>query len=256
MTLALMFAMTGGAYAAKKYLITSTKQISPNVLKSLQGKVGSSGAQGPVGPQGSAGAKGDPGEKGASGEKGAPGAAGTSVTNSAVAAGNPIKCEERGGAEFKVGSGAGTFACNGKEGSPWVAGGTLPSGQTETGEWATIGPAAGGTPITMLPISFAIPLASELGVTAWHFYKIGETPAESSGCFGGTAGKPTAEKGNLCIYAGHVVGPEDEKNGVEFAIAENGTNGSAGASVAGSALLVGLSSEVSFVQGTWAVTAE
>ena len=33
-TIALVFAMSGGAYAAKKYLISSTKQISPSVLKS------------------------------------------------------------------------------------------------------------------------------------------------------------------------------------------------------------------------------
>ncbi len=57
-TLALVFAMTGGAYAAKKYLITSTKQISPSVLKALQGKAGpagAAGAQGPAGPAGSGG---------------------------------------------------------------------------------------------------------------------------------------------------------------------------------------------------------
>ena len=37
-TLALVFAMTGGAYAASKFLITSTKQISPKVLKSLRAR--------------------------------------------------------------------------------------------------------------------------------------------------------------------------------------------------------------------------
>src|ERR1700684_1973377 len=61
-TLALLFAMTGGAYAAKAYLITSTKQIKPSVLKSLQGKAGAKGANGapgatgPAGPGGPAGA--------------------------------------------------------------------------------------------------------------------------------------------------------------------------------------------------------
>ena len=49
MTLALVFAMTGGAYAANKYLITSTKQISPKVLKSLKGATGTNGAAGPAG---------------------------------------------------------------------------------------------------------------------------------------------------------------------------------------------------------------
>jgi hypothetical protein len=34
-SLALVFAMTGGAYAARKIIITSTKQISPKVLKKL-----------------------------------------------------------------------------------------------------------------------------------------------------------------------------------------------------------------------------
>ena len=37
-TLALIFAMSGGAYAASHYLITSTKQIKPSVLGHLKGK--------------------------------------------------------------------------------------------------------------------------------------------------------------------------------------------------------------------------
>jgi hypothetical protein len=79
MTLALVFAMTGGAYAAKKYLITSTKQISPSVLKALAGKTGPAGAQGPAGApgtQGPAGTVGAKGETGAAGKDGAPGQAG------------------------------------------------------------------------------------------------------------------------------------------------------------------------------------
>ena len=104
-TLALVFAMTGGAYAAKKYLITSTKQISPSVLKSLQGKAGPAGAAGPGGPQGPAGAagakgengtagsngkNGEPGQKGEQGPQGATGntgANGKSVTVSGTASG-------------------------------------------------------------------------------------------------------------------------------------------------------------------------
>jgi hypothetical protein len=57
--LALVFAMSGGAYAAKKYLISSTKQISPSVLKKLKGtngKAGPAGTAGPAGPAGPAGA--------------------------------------------------------------------------------------------------------------------------------------------------------------------------------------------------------
>jgi hypothetical protein len=58
-TLALVFAMSGGALAASHYLINSTKQINPKVLKKLKGNRGPSGApgvRGPVGPQGPAGA--------------------------------------------------------------------------------------------------------------------------------------------------------------------------------------------------------
>src|SRR5207244_1787774 len=64
---ALFFAMGGGAYAAKHYLITSTKQISPKVLKALKGKsgkIGPAGATGPAGPAGAAGVAGAKGDKG------------------------------------------------------------------------------------------------------------------------------------------------------------------------------------------------
>jgi hypothetical protein len=39
-TLALVFSMSGGALAATHYLINSTKQISPKVLKKLKGPRG------------------------------------------------------------------------------------------------------------------------------------------------------------------------------------------------------------------------
>jgi|CZKG01.1.fsa_nt_gi hypothetical protein len=40
-TLALLFAMSGGALAANHYLISSTKQINPSVLMKLKGSTGS-----------------------------------------------------------------------------------------------------------------------------------------------------------------------------------------------------------------------
>jgi hypothetical protein len=54
-TLALVFAMSGGALAANHYLITSTKQIKPSVLKKLKGAKGTKGATGSRGPAGAAG---------------------------------------------------------------------------------------------------------------------------------------------------------------------------------------------------------
>ena len=52
--MALVFAMAGGAAAASHYLITSSKQISPKVLKELKtpGAKGATGAAGPAGPTG------------------------------------------------------------------------------------------------------------------------------------------------------------------------------------------------------------
>jgi hypothetical protein len=73
-TLALVFAITGGAYAAGKYLITSTKQISPKVLRSLKGAAGVKGATGPAGLAGPAGGPGGP--AGPAGPKGATAPAG------------------------------------------------------------------------------------------------------------------------------------------------------------------------------------
>jgi hypothetical protein len=74
-TLALVLAMSGGALAATHYLISSTKQISPKVLKQLRGKTGRAGpqgrpgAEGPIGPRGNEG-KGLPGPPGERGEEG------------------------------------------------------------------------------------------------------------------------------------------------------------------------------------------
>lgn len=72
-TLALVFSMTGGALAAKHYLINSTKQINPKVIKALKGKAGSAGPIGPAGPQGV------PGPQGPQGLTGKEGAAGTAL---------------------------------------------------------------------------------------------------------------------------------------------------------------------------------
>jgi hypothetical protein len=71
-TLALIVALGGGAMAAS-YVITSTKQIKPSVLKKLKGK---RGKRGKIGLPGLAGAKGDPGAPGAKGDPGTPGTPG------------------------------------------------------------------------------------------------------------------------------------------------------------------------------------
>jgi hypothetical protein len=71
--LALIVALSGTAIAAKRYLITNTKQISPAALKQLtrlaatqvkQGAAGAAGANGTAGATGAAGASGERGPAG------------------------------------------------------------------------------------------------------------------------------------------------------------------------------------------------
>jgi len=65
--LALFVALGGTAAAANHYLISSTKQISPRVLRFLRGATGprgATGARGETGPKGETGAKGERGPEG------------------------------------------------------------------------------------------------------------------------------------------------------------------------------------------------
>jgi hypothetical protein len=64
---ALFLALGGTAAAAGHYLITSTRQIKPSVLKALHG---ASGPRGPAGASGPAGTPGAPGPQGPRGEAG------------------------------------------------------------------------------------------------------------------------------------------------------------------------------------------
>jgi hypothetical protein len=75
-TLALVVTASGGTLAATHYLITSTTQISPKVLKALKGKTGPAGKTGPQGEAGSAGEAGSGGETGPEGKEGSPWTAG------------------------------------------------------------------------------------------------------------------------------------------------------------------------------------
>src|SRR5271166_4500051 len=207
-TVALLFAMSGGAYAASHYLITSSKQIKPSALAEIAKKAkgpaganGANGAAGAAGPQGPAGAAGS----GSPGPEGKAGAPGTSVTSKALAKGEG-GCVE-GGSEFTASSK--TTACNGEKGEKGTKGlegvcssahCVLPAGTTETGTWAVAGPPDGpaflsGAPSA--PISFTIPLATapKVNIIESGNGKGGGTCPTSS-----SVAKPEAEEGNLCIF--------------------------------------------------------
>jgi hypothetical protein len=260
--LALVFAMTGGALAAKKYLITSTKQISPSVLKSLQGKAGpagANGAQGPAGPPG-AGTAGPPGPAGAAGGRGETGPAGATGPKG-----------EKGEKGVKGETGA-----IGPQGP-------LQPGKTETGAWAFGEIPAAAVPASTfrIPTSFNIPLAATLDGShcfrkAGGFVNASEEPGTCSvhfidaankevsinietfepeefapGQCHGTAAAPSADAGNLCVYTGQLEQAEFTDISVRTVSDEN----EVGASAVGAVFTIVVHAEGKGY-GSWAVTAE
>jgi hypothetical protein len=233
----LVFVMGGGAYAAKRYLITSTKQISPKVLSQLRGRIGPGGPAGASGLNGANGKDGLQGPKGDKGDKGDTGLPGV----------------------------------EGKEGSPWTVGGVLPSGKTEKGDWAIFAnvPGAGPEGTAVTTVSFNIPLAVApepvyVKAPTEEERNKGEFPPAPAGCIGNAA-EPGAEKGHLCIFA------QLEFNTPPPTIC-SAAKGSAGliscvlfqsSGVAGTAdpsgaLIGAIAKEAGLMalNGTWAVTAE
>jgi hypothetical protein len=236
--LALVFAMTGGAYAAGKYVITSTKQIKPSVLKSLQGKAGAAGATGSTGPAGAAGPAGPVGPAGAKGETGPAGKGETGATGAAGPAGPAGATGPAGASGFTE---------------------TLPSGKTETGQFAFEHEDAPEGAEERQAVSFSIPLAK---TAAPHFIGQGEGEGEPNaklpaGCKG-NAERPEAEPGNLCVF-------DKVMTATSFEIfVDAGTESTTATGLTGDTMLFADKTVEPFpgfqepaqAIGTWAVTAE
>jgi Collagen triple helix repeat (20 copies) len=216
-TLAVVFAMSGGAYAAGHYLITSTKQISPKVLKTLKGASahnGAAGAQGPTGPGGPVGPAGPGGAQGPQGPKGEDGALGPK----------------------------GEKGVQGEKGTTGFTE-TVPPGKTLEGEWDASRTVAAHLDHLSVAVSFGIPLP--VSPATVHYIKVGEaTPAGCTGEFQ----DPGAEEGNLCVFAEE---EEDVLNESEFHAAVEVVK-PFGFDIQGFAGEAGLA----LFKGSWAVTAE
>ena len=198
--IALVFAMFGGAYAASndgggKATASAKAKKGPRGPKGPKGDTGPAGPAGPAGPQGANGKDGANGTNGAPGKDGEDGVSATGTSFGPTEEPLSEPCEEKGGVEFES-AGPDTYACNGEAGSPWVAGGVLPSEATETGAWAAIGG-------QYAPIPFAIPLAVELPEANVHIVPAAGPvpPACDNGALpAASAADPEADPGHLCAF--------------------------------------------------------
>jgi hypothetical protein len=160
--IALVLAMTGGAYAAKGVIITKLSQISPSVQKKLKGKQGAVGPVGPAGPQGAAGSPGAKGDTGARGPEGPEGP-------------------------------------QGKDGPAGPTETKLPSGKTLTGTWELNDI---NLPVIWVNFSFPLRVEPNLFQTASGEPEyISESDSASTNCPGDVE-HPEALPGHICIYAG------------------------------------------------------
>ena len=82
---AALWVVAGGAGAAARFVITSTSQIKPSVLRALHANETARGVPGATGPQGAPGAQGPQGAPGPPGPPGNPGVAGAAGSARAVA---------------------------------------------------------------------------------------------------------------------------------------------------------------------------
>jgi hypothetical protein len=269
-SIALVFAITGGAFAAagggsnsSGLSAASHASVLASVAKSkAKTKTGPRGPAGPAGKNGAPGAAGPAGPAGAQGPAGAAGAKGENGVNGKDGAnGAP-----------------GTTGPQGPTGSPWTAGGTLPSEKTETGTWS-FSDTEGTLETILVSVSFPIPLKQTSPPTnplldTEHVFYIGyeeleqkkEPTREHEACPSelepGTELEPKAASGFLCVYEGPapfaVQGVKMSGGKAEVSIGPpiRGVFGTMGAGATGALLrFEGEGTARHLGSGVWAVTA-
>jgi Collagen triple helix repeat (20 copies) len=243
---ALVAALGGGAYAATGGNSGKATASAKQGKQGKQGKPGKTGPAGPAGPSGLPGPAGAAGPKGDAGAAGSNGAPGTSVTSAAASV---AECPN-GGTKFTSASGT-SKACNGKDGETGFTE-TLPSEKTETGAWTAL---VEGEAVVALP--FPIPLAAPLDETHVVMNPKGyngedEVGAEHEKC-PGTAVKPKAKPGYLCVYIGAASGTGTLDFSTIYDPSKEPVT-TPGAGSTGAGLYLVFASGALF-EGTWAVTA-
>jgi hypothetical protein len=266
--IALVFAMFGGAYAANNSASDGGKATAS--AKAKKGPRGPKGPKGPKGDPGPAGPAGTKGDTGAAGSNGSNGADGQSVTGTPIVAGGACGVGVT-GIKYTLGA-TSTNVCNGKNGTNGTNGsdGTfstepLPEGETLTGIWShffssphveaigvsyplQVEPAPTKAVLVGTP---GIPGASFNPATGQEFTPMFEETEVEALC-PGSAAVPSAEPGVVCIYA-------DTKQTANFALAALSSTPEVGTSAdanSGTVFPVEGSGSNSYINGSWAVTAE
>jgi hypothetical protein len=210
---ALVFAMTGGAFAASSHggsspaKATASTTVATAAKKKAKTKAPTRGPAGPAGKNGAAGPAGPTGPAGAAGAKGETGAAGTNGTDGTDGTDGEKGATGATGATGKEGK-------EGPEGKEGTFGGqTLPAGKMLTGHWAAssygeAGYSIGGSGFgfALADVSYQLPLAEELpdiDQNATELYMDEEEVENGTlrpGCKGNVE-EPVAEPGYLCVFA-------------------------------------------------------
>jgi hypothetical protein len=197
--IAMIVALAGTAYAATKLNGTQKKEVE-KIAKKFAGKPGANGAQGSPGGPGPAGPKGDAGVKGDKGDPGNQGLPGTNGKSPEIVGQSDELCgPTTPGVAYEVeGSGEEAKICNGADGSPWTASGTLPPGATETGTWV-----ASGSGRIAAALSFPVSLDENFNRENVHFKQVGTPdplcPGKPSIPYD-PAGVEKPAPGVFCIY--------------------------------------------------------